>query len=82
MAGFAEFLEDADLVGDEAGLDGARGAEDNEEGGVRQRALDVGGEVGIGGQLLLIAESARKLLLRGAGRVGPGRGAGTGCEGV
>ena len=27
-------------------------------------------------------QSARKLLLRGAGRVVPGRGAGTGCEGV
>jgi hypothetical protein len=26
--------------------------------------------------------SARKLLLRGAGRAEPGRGAGTGCEGV
>jgi hypothetical protein len=31
---------------------------------------------------MVLSFSARKLLLRGPGRVGPGRGAGTGCEGV
>ncbi len=30
----------------------------------------------------LVVPTARKLLLRGPGRVGYGRGAGTGCEGV
>jgi len=32
-------------------------------------------------EIFIACLAARKLLSRGAGRIGPGRGAGTGCEG-
>jgi len=60
--GAAELLEVGDLVGDVGGLDGLGGAEDEEEEGAVESAVNGGAEVGVGGEFLLVAEDGEDAL--------------------
>ena len=53
---FFAFLEVEDFVSDVGALDGARGAEDDEEFGAVERIDDGAAEIGIGGKGFLVAK--------------------------